>query len=97
MTNTLTVPEPGAPNLDAMDACDLWNFGIRAEMHPRIVARELAFSGKRSVRASKDLGHYAVNKSVAMQCRLKGDIQAASIYEAICDRIYDGLPSFARW
>jgi len=49
------------------------------------------------VAATRSLAHYAYNKSTAMRCRLKGDINAALNYEAICERIYDNLPDYAKW
>lgn len=49
------------------------------------------------VTVTKDLGHYACNRAVAINCRLKGEIQTAQIYETICDQIYDRLPQWARW
>lgn len=88
-----------APNLDAFtDPNELWDFAERAVRSPRIVACEIfgSMSAGRT-RATKDLGHYAHNKATAMRCQLAGDILAASKYEAICERIYSGLPEFARW
>jgi hypothetical protein len=48
------------------------------------------------VTATYNLGHYAANKAAAMSCRQRGDINAASVYETICDGIYSRLPDFAR-
>lgn len=48
-------------------------------------------------RATADLANYAANKGTAMDCRRRGDIQTAQMYESICERIYQGLPGFARW
>jgi hypothetical protein len=59
----------------------------------------IALVGKRKgyTRLAKQLAHYASNKATAMECRLRGDIQAAGIYEAICERIYTALPEDLRW
>jgi hypothetical protein len=48
-------------------------------------------------KATIDLSHYACNKAVAIIERLKVNIQAALIYEKICEDIYNRLPTFARW
>ena len=49
------------------------------------------------VRAARDIGHYAANKATAMNLRKLGNVNGAQAYEAICQRIYDNLPEFARW
>lgn len=46
---------------------------------------------------AREIAAYADNKAVAMECRLRGDIPAALVYEKICDDIYARLPEFARW
>lgn len=53
--------------------------------------------GKGAKRAVADLANYASNKATAMQCRLRGEIDTARMYESICDKIYNALPEFARW
>lgn len=52
--------------------------------------------GKGTRNATADLANYAINKSEAMACRMRGDITAATVYEDICDRIYGELPDWAR-
>ena len=47
--------------------------------------------------ATRALFHYANNKATAMECRVRGEIKTALVYERIADRIYDGLPTWARW
>ena len=85
-------------NLDAMTRTELWKLWTRTHCRPRIAARELFPMRQRGyVRTAESIGHYACNKSVAMDCRLRGDIQAALIYEHICENIYDRLPDYARW
>ena len=44
-----------------------------------------------------DLANYACNKAVAMNCRLKGDITAATCYEHAADLSYNRLPEDLRW
>lgn len=85
------------PNLDAMDATDLWSFW--AEHRHATKADALALfgrTGRGTRKAAASIAAYACNKSVAMQCRARGDIVGAQNYEAICDRIYKQLPSFAK-
>lgn len=87
-----------APNLDGMVQEDVFAFADAVRVGP-IKAARIMFPDQRNgrVKAAKSLMHYAYNKSTAMQCRVRGDIVGASNYEAICDRIYKGLPDFARW
>lgn len=47
--------------------------------------------------AFQALKRYAANKSIAMACRSRGEIQAALRYEEICDQIYKLLPDYARF
>jgi hypothetical protein len=54
----------------------------------RGLANSLGFHGKGATAAAGALSNYAWNKATACDCRLKGDIPAALVYEAICDRIY---------
>lgn len=85
-------------NLDGMDRVELADFWKRVHFHPVQVARELFLDRPGGyVSTTKDLGNYAINKSVAMELRAKGDIQRALVYEAICERIYAELPGFAKW
>jgi hypothetical protein len=86
-------------NLDAMPMDVLWEFWKHTNsVRPISFARQLFRNAPKGyVRATKDLGNYASNKATAMQCRLDGKINSALMYEEICDRIYDGLPDYARW
>jgi hypothetical protein len=67
--------------------------------YPTRNGAELLFDGRHKgyMRAAKDVANYAANKAAAMRCRLSGDVQTALMYEGICNRIYDKLPSYARW
>lgn len=90
--------EPGI-NLDGfVDADEAWGVYETIRRRPLRCAREL-FPGRERgyVAATRSLGHYAANKGTAMRCRLRGDIQAALVYEHICEDIYSRLPEFARW
>jgi len=53
--------------------------------------------GKGTKRATADLANYASNLHTARECRRRGDIVAAQMYEGVCERIYSRLPDFARW
>jgi len=83
------------PNLDAMTNEELMRFAN--ETNKANGGRKLGIVGKGSVRITKDLVNYAWNRSTAMRCRIRGDIQTALHYEDICDRIYQDLPECVRW
>ncbi len=46
---------------------------------------------------SGSLAGYASNKATAMRCRERGDIQAALVYEKICELIHEKLPADLVW
>ena len=81
-------------NLDSESPESLMAFWSRTNsVRPIAFARQLFPDCPRGfVRATKDLGYYASNKATAMSCRLRGDINAALMYEEICDRLYRQLP-----
>jgi hypothetical protein len=84
------------PNLDAMSANELMDFWFKHQSgrgHPELFPGR----GKGVVTATHNLASYASNKATAMQCRIRGEIESAMMYEGICDRIYAKLPDFARW
>lgn len=87
-------------NPDAMSADDLLEFAHSARgLRPATKARQF-FGGttpKGYVTAFKACRAYADNKATAMKCRERGEIETARRYEAICQRIYDGLPHYAKW
>ena len=85
------------PNLDCeISTNSLWRFWRNSSS--RQFARELfPDRPKGYCTVTRDLGHYACNKAVAMDRRLNGEIDAALIYESICDRIYIDLPHWAKW
>jgi len=87
------------PNLDCMttDPDVLWAFAESLRAPRKSAARLFPDKPRGYVRATAQLKAYAYNKATAMRCREKGDVQAASIYETICDRIYSELPEYASW
>jgi len=93
--------DSNVPNLDAMTPADLWDFWKRCGMSggvPYGVARDLFPARPMGyVRVVNHLKHYACNKAVAMELRADGKIDRALVYEQICDRIYEGLPDYAKW
>ncbi len=92
------VAQADVPNLDAMSEDELMAFWMRYQNRQR---RKDAFAlvggGPNYTNWAARLGGYAANKATAMSCRKRGDIQAALIYEKICDLIYDKLPDALRW
>lgn len=86
------------PNLDCMVDSELEAFHARYQRPTRADAAALIGDRRRGyIGLAKSLAAYANNKATAQQCRLRGDIQGASIYETICDGIYDRLPEDLRW
>ena len=78
----------GSPNLDGYPTEDLMDFWY-VTSRGWAMARYLFTNRPTSyITATAMLGNYAANKATAMQCRAKGDITAAQIYEHICEQIY---------
>lgn len=94
---TQQTEENGVPNFDAMGSTELWAFWQRYHKASRKDASALVGRQKGYTGLARDLANYACNKSVAMQCRARGDIVAAQGYEAICDSIYNRLPKSLKW
>ncbi len=88
--------ELGVPNFDAMDADELRDF-FKTHEFGRNHLRIFPNGGAGCVRATGDLASYAINKMVAFNLREEGKVDEAMRYEAICDGIYNSLPSFSRW
>ncbi len=86
------------PNFDAMTANKLMSFWSRYNRPNRKDAAEL-IGDKRPgyTTLCGTLAAYASNKAAAMQCRERGDILAAEVYELICDRIFEKVPEDLRW
>jgi hypothetical protein len=100
----LPLEEPNVPNLDCMTRDELRDFWAKyCRGTPRKdAAKLLGFTEAQAkpkgyTNAVASLAAYAINKSAAISCRERGDIQAALAYETICDRIYEALPEYARW
>jgi hypothetical protein len=89
-------PQVEVPNLDAADYDELWSFWSR-HSGGRLSRALFPQGGAGTVMATGDLANYACNLAVARRQREQGNVSAAEIYELICDRIYDGLPSWAKW
>ena len=61
------------------------------------LANAIGITGKGKAKRANDLSAYAWNKKTAMECRERGDIKAALIYENICDRVYSGMNESDKW
>lgn len=86
------------PNLDAMPAGELMDFWKKFQRPTRKDAEELVGDRRKGYTTiAGKLAGYASNKATAIRCRLKGQIDAATSYEAICDRIYERIPEDLRW
>lgn len=86
------------PNLDAMSRTDLLDFEHEYGRPNRAQAAYLIGDTRPGYTGlTKTIAGYAGNKAAAMYCRTKGDITGASVYERICDNIYDSLPTDLKW
>lgn len=94
-------PGEGPLNLDGTDDPEdllaiarALGTGIRPVAEARVL-----FPGRPEgyVQAAIGLRNYAVNRAVAIQCRRRGDIQGAQMYERIAEKIYRDLPAYAKW
>ena len=85
------------PNFDCIDdETELMNFW-RKHQSGRAYRELFRIGGRGTKRATADLANYASNRATAIQCRRRGDINGALLYESICDRIYSSLPKIAIW
>ncbi len=86
------------PNLDCMSSEDLMQFWLKYRRPKRVEAEALIGDRRKGFTVlCGSLAGYASNKATAQTCRLKGDIQAATIYECICENIYSELPDDLKW
>lgn len=86
------------PNFDGMSKDELMEFWARYHRPKHKDAEELV--GDRSpgfTLVAAKAANYACNKAVARTCREKGDIQAAELYESVCERLYKEIPKELRW
>lgn len=87
-------------NPDTMDAEDLREFYTWANGLMPFSKAKRFFGGttpQNYLGVFKSCYQYADNRATAMECRSRGDIPAAQIYETICQNIYNSLPHWARW
>lgn len=87
------------PNMDAMNKSELWEFWkVYREGRARNKCALLIGDRRKNYTVyAANLANYACNKAVAMDCRERGDIRAALVYESICDGIYSILPDDLKW
>ena len=97
----VTIFDGGGVNLDGENRDDLmefWKWGGASGSTLHRAARAIFPDRPQGyVSATGDLRGYAANKATAIACRESGDIEAALVYESICERIYNELPEWARW
>jgi len=87
-------------NLDCVSESELRELvaEIGQGVRPIRAARKVfGTSGDGRTQAIKNYRAYAWNKITAIVCRSEGKIDAALMYESICERIYKELPEFAKW
>ena len=85
------------PDCMSADELDQWSEFIGNGRRPAI-AKQWFPGIKGQFKLARYVKHYCVNKSVAIALRLKGEIQTASNYEHICDRIYkEDLQPHVNW
>lgn len=89
----------GVPNLDdGLTQKELMLFWKRYSRASRADAERLIGDRRKGFTSiAATLANYACNKAVAMTCRLKGDINAASTYEQHAELCYERLPADLRW
>lgn len=86
------------PNFDGMAVSDLRAFVAEYTNITRAQAAALVGDKREGfTKIARFVRAYAENKAVAMECRLRGDIDGATVYERICDMIYMKLPEDLRW
>ena len=83
-------------DLDTAEPSDLMLFWAHYQ-NGRNFRELFPAGGKGSKRAAADIANYAANRATAAECRLRGDIEHAFLYERYAERIYADLPSFARF
>ncbi len=96
--------DPGPPNFSAITINEdtpkaLADLAELIKYHP-VLSAQVFFNDdppKGYVRATRGIGAYATDLGAAIECRLKGEVDRAKIYEGSAERIYSKLPKFARW
>jgi hypothetical protein len=79
-------------NLDKLTDHELVVIYQRFHRHPRLMARSLWPGRPGAVKAAKNMGAYAINRATALR-----HPDEADTYLAICEKIYNDLPEYARW
>lgn len=88
----------GPHELDLAGALELQAFWALAKERPEFTARSLFPDRPRGYkRATQGLGEYAINKAIATELRLRGEVEKAIVYEEIGEAIYSLLPKYAQW
>lgn len=86
------------PNFDSMTQQELMDFWSRYTRPSRRDAEELIGDRRPGfTNIASKIANYACNKAVAMGCQVKGETDAAMIYDKCCDMIYDELPEDLKW
>ena len=86
------------PNLDCMSREELWAFWEKHRHGKRKESLELIGDTRKGYTTlAMTLAAYACNKATAMKCRGEGLLEAAQVYEKICDNMYDELPKDLKW
>lgn len=80
-------------NLDSMSQGELRTMFLDISEHPRKEAKYLHLS----VKDAKHYKNYSMNKIVAIDARMAGNIQIAQKYETICENIYNQMSDSAKW
>ena len=97
-TDKLGVPNFDAITIDEETPKGLAELATLIKDHPVSCGRcFFEDPPKGYVRATRDIGAYATNLGAAIECRLRGEVDRAKIYEGSAERIYSKLPKFARW
>jgi len=88
------------PNLDAMKTKELLDFWIkhRLGLNAHLLFPDSTIQNLMDDRqAAHNLSEYALTKTAAINCRRRGAIQQALVWELKCESIYVDLPARARW
>jgi len=85
------------PNFDAMNSDELREFWAKWHRPTKKAAVEFLGVRKDARSVMMNLAIYAINKSCAVELRLKGNVDGATIYEHCSQLCYDKLPADVRW
>ena len=85
------------PNFDDMDVTEIRAWWQCWHGRSRQLGRAWFAEERNRTWIAGMLLDYALNKAIAMEWRLKGNVKLALSFEATCDRLYQRLPECARW